>query len=358
MATASFRTSPSAASVPASGGSAAVSAPGFEAGRAEPAEFAFAALGAGGQSAQAEIAELERFYAPDLCLRRPGRVHRGPGGVLAETLADLAAVPDARHVGEDAFGYAPRKAESEGLGGLYMAARTLLLGNHRGSGLYGAPTGRPVRRRCLAELWAAHDTVRDGWIIQDHAAVLVQTGGPAPADWARARIAASGHSSSLPAPLTPETDLEGPFAGRGRRGETGAALADAVGAVMDGDFAALDRVWDPACALSYPGGLEEAGTEAARAFWAGLRSAFPAASFRVEHCLGLPGDEGVPPRAALRWSLYGRHDGFGRFGPPSGAYVYVMGMTQAEFGPRGLRREWTLIDDLAIWTQIVLAAGG
>jgi hypothetical protein len=34
--------------------------------------------------------------------------------------------------------------------------------------------------------------------------------------------------------------------------------------------------------------------------------------------------------------------------------VYVLGITQAEFGPWGLRREWTLYDETAIWKQIHL----
>ncbi|MEL7178104.1 MAG: nuclear transport factor 2 family protein, partial [Pseudomonadota bacterium] len=65
----------------------------------------------------------------------------------------------------------------------------------------------------------------------------------------------------------------------------------------------------------------------------------------------------MPPRAAVRWSLHGKHDGWGVFGAPTGAEVYVMGITHAEFGPRGLRREFTLIDETAIWKQILLATG-
>ncbi len=68
-------------------------------------------------------------------------------------------------------------------------------------------------------------------------------------------------------------------------------------------------------------------------------------------------DPMMPPRAAVRWSLFGRHDGWGGFGAPSGAAVYVMGITHAEFGPWGLRREWTLYDETAIWTQIALHEG-
>ena len=62
-------------------------------------------------------------------------------------------------------------------------------------------------------------------------------------------------------------------------------------------------------------------------------------------------------RAAVRWSLWGKHDGWGAFGAPSHAPVYVMGITHAEFGPWGLRREYTLYDETAIWKQIVMHTG-
>jgi hypothetical protein len=34
-----------------------------------------------------------------------------------------------------------------------------------------------------------------------------------------------------------------------------------------------------------------------------------------------------------------------------------MGISQAEFGPWGIRREWVLIDETAIWKQIILKTG-
>jgi hypothetical protein len=62
----------------------------------------------------------------------------------------------------------------------------------------------------------------------------------------------------------------------------------------------------------------------------------------------------MSPRAAVRWSLWGRHTGWGAFGAPTGAMVYVLGITHAEFGPWGLRREYTLFDETAVWKQILL----
>ena len=65
----------------------------------------------------------------------------------------------------------------------------------------------------------------------------------------------------------------------------------------------------------------------------------------------------LSPRAAVRWSLNGTHDGWGMFVQPTGAQIHVMGFTHAEFGPYGLRREFTLFDPVSIWKQIFIATG-
>jgi hypothetical protein len=87
-----------------------------------------------------------------------------------------------------------------------------------------------------------------------------------------------------------------------------------------------------------------------------LRAAFPDAAFSIHHVIGRD-DPMMPPRAAVRWSLHGKHSGWGAFGAPTGAEVFVLGITHAEFGPYGLRRDYTLFDETAIWRQILLATG-
>ena len=93
----------------------------------------------------------------------------------------------------------------------------------------------------------------------------------------------------------------------------------------------------------------------------GLRAAFPNAAFTVEHVIGRE-DEMMCPRAAVRWSLWGKHEGWGAFGVPTGAEVYVLGISHADFGavisgqPK-VRREFTLFDETAVWKQILLQTG-
>jgi len=164
-----------------------------------------------------------------------------------------------------------------------------------------------------------------------------------------------GGAASASRPYTPGIDRVGPYTGTGDDHPLGMRLDDLLTRIMAMDFAAIDEGYDRACHIHHAGGVTGWGIPFAAGQWMQLRAAFPTAVFKVHHRIGRA-DPGEPDRAALRWSLDGRHDGHGRFGPPTGAPVHVMGFTHAEFGPRGLRREWSLWDEVAIWKQILLHA--
>ena len=150
--------------------------------------------------------------------------------------------------------------------------------------------------------------------------------------------------------------MKGPYGGRGNDNRVGADYAEMLTRIMNADLAAIPGSYDEACHLELPGGITAHGHDAADRFWMGLRASFPNAAFTIEHQIGRE-DEGHAPRAAIRWGLHGKHDGWGSFGAPTGADVYVMGVSHAEFGPRGLRREYVLFDETAIWKQIVMKTG-
>jgi hypothetical protein len=208
-----------------------------------------------------------------------------------------------------------------------------------------------VTFRTIADTYCRDNRVWDEWLIRDNAAIAVQLG-------QTAKVAAQAviDSGDLASPLTPASDVVGPYSGTGNDNEWGELHAGILQRVMAAELAIIDREYDRACSLAFPGGIEAYGTSAVQDFWMGLRSALPSATFRIEHQIGRV-DPMLSPRSAIRWSLTGRHDGWGRYGAPTGADVHVMGVSHAEFGPWGLRRETTLIDDIAIWKQILLQTG-
>ena len=289
------------------------------------------------------IAALHRYYAPDIVVRSPASVVRGNGDVIAATMATLAEFPDRTLLGEDVIWC------GDGGDGFLSSHRLFSTATHLGDGAYGAATGRALRYRIIADCHAAANVIDDEWIIRDQGAILRQMGVD-PRRWAGERAAAGA------TPLTPRTDVEGPYAGTGNDHTLGARYAALLTRIMGADMAAIPAEYDRAAHLEHPGGVSAHGWDGADRFWMGLRAAFPSAEFRIHHAIGRE-DPAMPPRAALRWSLWGRHDGWGGFGAPTGAEVYVMGLSHAEFGPRGLRREWAVFDETAVWTQIALAAG-
>ncbi len=295
------------------------------------------------------IAELTDWYADDLIVRSPASVVQGNQGIIAATLATLAEFPDRELLGEDVI-WCGVDADS-----FLSSHRLLCTATHSGAGVYGAPTGRRLEYRILADCFCRADQVADEWLVRDQGAIVRQLGHD-PAEWTRALIAREGGPDVCVQPFTSEADLPGPYTDSGDEHPLGAELAGMLKRLMSAEMSVIADGWDRAAEVHYAGHIDGHGHADAESHWMALRAAFPSSTFSINHATGRD-DPGMPPRAAVRWSLQGRHDGHGAFGPPSGANVYIMGITHAEFGPWGLRREWTLIDETAIWKQILLASG-
>ncbi|MEO0911848.1 MAG: ester cyclase [Pseudomonadota bacterium] len=293
------------------------------------------------------IATLLDYYAPDIVVRSPASLVIGNGGVISATMATLAEFPDRVLRGEDVI-WSGTPEE-----GMLSSHRIVSEATHLGDGIYGRATGKRLRYRIIADCHAKDNRIDDEWLIRDQGAIVRQLG-MAPEEYARRQIAEEGDAPKRP--FTAQDDVAGPYAGRGNTNEWGEKYADILSRIMAADMAVIGTGYDRACHLEYPGGVTAHGPEAADRFWMGLRASFPTARFTIEHQIGRE-DPMMPPRAALRWSLQGVHEGWGAFGPPSGAEVYVMGLCHAEFGPWGLRREYVVFDETAIWKQIVLKTG-
>ncbi|MEL6680293.1 MAG: ester cyclase [Pseudomonadota bacterium] len=298
------------------------------------------------------LATLHDYYAPEIPVRSPGSVVVGNQNVIGATMATLAEFPDRQLLGEDVIWC---ETESANGPGHLSSHRIISTATHTGDGMYGAATGKTLRYRIIADCHAVGQTIDDEWLIRDQGAIVRQMGWD-PKDFARDLIAREGGPEGCIKPFTPALDLPGPYTGRGNDNAWGQRYADLLAAMMTGAFSRVEAEYDRACHLEYPGGVTDHGWGAVDRFWMTLRSAFPDAAFRVEHQIGRE-DAMFAPRAALRWSLHGTHSGWGAFGAPTGAEVYVMGAAHAEFGPWGLRREYVLFDETAIWKQILLGTG-
>lgn len=292
---------------------------------------------------------LHHYYAPDITVRSPSSIVSGNTGVISATMATLAEFPDRQLLGEDVIW------SGDNENGYLSSHRILSTATHLGDGVYGPASGKTFTYRIIADCAARNNQIYDEWLIRDQGAIVRQLGIEGKA-YAAHQIEAEGGPEAATRPFTPEQDYGNVYLGTGNDSEVGHRYASILNSIMAADLAVIEREYDRAAHLELPGGQTGHGWADADTFWLSLRSAFPDAEFTVHHQIGRE-DDSMPPRSAIRWSLTGTHDGWGVFGAPTGAPVHVMGISHAEFGPWGLRREWVLFDETAIWKQILLHAG-
>jgi hypothetical protein len=300
------------------------------------------------------IATLHHYYSDDIVVRSPASVVLGNQNVIGATMATLAEFPDRQLLGEDVI-WSGTPEE-----GMLSSHRIISTATHMADGVYGKASGKQLRYRILADCHAINNQINDEWLIRDQGAIVRQMGWE-PKKYAANLIEAEGGPANCVKPLSPLTDQPGPYKGTGNDSVWGARYAEILNRIMGADIAAIEAEYDRAVQSEYVGGVSGHGWDAVDRFWMGLRASFPNAEFKIEHQIGRD-DPMMPPRAAIRWSLWGKHDGWGTFGAPTGAEVYVLGISHADFGaliadqPK-VRREYTLFDETSVWKQILLQTG-
>lgn len=290
---------------------------------------------------QRRIGSLQQYYSDDIVVRTPNGIATGNAGVIAATMQTLSEFPDRVLLGEDVIWSGTPET------GMLSSHRILSTATHLGDGIFGKASGKSLTYRAIANCHAIDNKIDDEWLIRDTGAIVRQTG-QMPKDFAQAKL----DGGEKPRPFISAMDLPGPAARGGNDDNFGQQYAEILTQIMRADFGVIGSRYDRAIEAHYPGGSSGYGRPFAERFWLALRSSFPSASFTIHQCIGRA-DTGLTPRAALFFALEGLHEGHGYFGPPTGKPVYVMGAAHAEFGPYGVRREWVLFDEVAIWLQIL-----
>ena len=294
------------------------------------------------------VATLHKFYGPDVIVRSAEGVNHGLAPVFAHTVGGLAAAPDQQILAQDVIW------SGDDASGYLSSHRSAIVSTDRG-GLHGAGSGRQVVQKVVADCYCVENRIIDEWLFFDSGGLTRQLGHH-PRDWARMLIASEGGPEKARKPYTAADHAPGPYRGQGNDNEWGQRHAALLADMARADFAAIARTYDRAVSLDLPGGTTAYGVAEADRFWLSLFAALPGATLDIQHVIGRD-DPLMPPRSAVRWALTGRHDGWGLFGAPTGTPLHVWGMSHAEWGPRGLRRESVIFDEVQIWKQIALHTG-
>ena len=296
-----------------------------------------------------QVETLYQYYSKEIPVRSPSSLVIGNKAVIDATHATLAEFPDRQLLGEDViWSGSPEE-------GMLSSHRIFSTATHLGTGSFGKPTGKKLHYRVIADCHAISNQINDEWLVRDFGSIVQQLGYNS-ADFALQQIRDEGGINSCSKPFNAEMDIKGPYQGTGNDNEWGDLFADILKSIMKGKSDIINHCYDRASKGFYPEGKMAVSFSEIESFWMSFRDSFPSATFKIHHKIGRE-DPLLPPRAAIRWSISGKHEGKGRYGIPSNADVYVLGISHAEFGPWGLRNEYTLFDDVAIWKQIHLHMG-
>lgn len=291
------------------------------------------------------VGAIRRYYAPD-CL-----VHSGMGSsanvqsVIAGTLEKQHQFPDRQILGEDVIW------SGTPTHGLLSSHRSMMTQTHRGAGPLGPPTGKPILMRCIADCAAINNMIYEEWLAVDQSAAVLQAG-LNPAELGRAWAATDEAAGLPPPPLTFSEARPGPDTRELQDDPAAALLRHHLTSMWARqDLSVIRAHYDRAVTLHLPGGVTAHGTDACETFALGYLASLPDARFTILHSIARH-DPGHPTRAATRWTLTGRHAGHGTFGPPTGTDLMLLGITHTEIHGARIVREWTMVDEMAVWRRI------
>jgi predicted ester cyclase len=253
----------------------------------------------------------------------------------------LVAFPDRRLLAEDVI------VSGDAQGGYLSSHRIFSPMTHVGGGAFGAATGRPVHVRTIADCVCINNRIVHEWLVRDQSAIARQTG-QHERDVAQAWLNQRGGFSKPAMPPAPA-----PYVSSIDPSPLAQAYAHAYAALWQtGDVQAMLPLWHDGAVVALPGGEVAVDASGLRRFWVSVLGALATTRFVVEHVTAVP-RHGHVTAIAHRWRAMTQHQGSGRYGQATGKAVEVMGICHAEVEQGRIVREWVLMDDVALWMQVL-----
>ena len=292
------------------------------------------------------IDDIRKYYSDPCVVETPMSVSTALEDVLTGTRATLAMFPDRRLLAEDVI----QSGDEDG--GFLSSHRIISPMTHAGEGSFGPASGARVQARTIADCVCKDNRIVHEWLVRDQAAIALQIGST-PQALAQAWLNQRGGWHKPVAPPAPAG-----YVSHISPHPLAQAYAEAIQALAHGagDVAAI---YDEAAQQISPGEHTSYGHDEIAGFWRSVFGALCVQQFTVEH-LAWQQDQatsGRSDRLALRFRAKTSHkpceDWLLRYGKESGRTVELMGIVHAELVQGRVLREWVLIDDVAIWMQVL-----
>ena len=297
------------------------------------------------------IDDIRQYYSDPCVVETPSSVSTSLQAVIDGTKATLAMFPDRRLLAEDVI------QSGDAAGGFLSSHRIISPMTHLGDGLFGKATSQSLQVRTIADCVCKDNRIIHEWLVRDQGAIALQIG-MTPKSLAQQWLAERGDFAKPVASAAPAG-----YVSHISTHPQAQAYAQAIEAFSRGQADAMS-VYDEAVHHLGPNGSTRYGHLQTLAFWANLFSNFAVQSFTVEH-LTLQNDAARPTRIAMRWRATAVHAFDNKFAQcqrdtvkasyekDTNGIIEIMGINHAEIVHGKVIREWVLVDDVALWMQVL-----
>ena len=293
-----------------------------------------------------DVDSIGEFYTNDIPVISPFGITYGNKPVIEATYNTLKEFPDRQLLGEDIIW------NGDDENGYHSSHRILSKGTHLGEGSYGAPTGKKIYYRVIADCACRDNQVYDEWIVRDQGAMVRQIGYK-PEEFAKIIIEKEGGFGKAKKILN-KSDLKPsdyhplPV----KINSAGEKYSKILYKIFTEEYNFND--YDRAANIYWPGNKLGHGREDVAKFWNSLKDILSEIKFKIEH-VGYLDEPNRNPRASIRWSLDGIHSKDSvDFGKKTNSNLSIIGINHAELNSYGVSKEWVLFDEVAIWKQILM----
>ena len=294
-----------------------------------------------------QVGLIDSHYAKNSVIHTANGDISGAQTVLNNTVQQLSLFPDRRLFPEDVIW------SGDDENGFYSSHRIRSTATHRGESLYGAPTGRRIKYRVIADCVLKENKIIEEWLVREDLHIIRQLGIDERAFVEKlVRISPDKYSQTSELASSDRT--------------AGFDLLPVTSDNFDVE-AFIKNAWHSAWNLRLfdsfkhgylstvvchsSSGRELFGQDEIIQFAIDWLACFPDGKMHFDHFCSL-GDDASGYRTSLRWTFTGTHLGYGIYGKPSGKPVRVMGITQAFVRSGKILEEWTVFDELNLLCQI------
>ncbi len=297
------------------------------------------------------IGELYNTYAEDITLHMGLFTHSGRDAVISGTLKTLQTFPDRVPYGEEVIW-------SEAKGDKFFSSHRLgSTATHLGHSVaYGAPTGRKIFLRGIADCIIANNIIEEEWLVRDNYYILEQLGCD-PLELAKEshhynfnfevedqRVVREENA------ITPCNIASCEFTNN-TRGSSIDLVVDLFTELWHKHyFNRVEQYYAENAVLHSIREKQYCGTGQIRDYFVAFFSSIPNADIFIERITCNTGKTG--DKVAVRWTITGVHCNYGVFGAPSEKIIHVVGITHFQVVDGKIQEEWSVFDMFDVLCQI------